>query len=193
MEKYESKQHRINRPVSQIYGVLSDFRNFTPIVQDKVDNWQATENSCSFRVQGIGMSLRIVDKEPGGFIKFTGDDGSPLDFTFWIQLKEVGPYDTRMRLVLHAELNMMMKMMIGSKLKDGIEQMAQQIAGAFNGVFPEGFNPAEYNMENFIPSDYLAGDAPIHTIPAESIDPEELPDELKDYPITFPDPSKPVS
>ncbi len=40
-----------------------------------------------------------------------------------------------MRLVLHAKLNMVMKMMIGSKLQQGLDQMAEQMARAFNGEF----------------------------------------------------------
>ena len=35
-----------------------------------------------------------------------------------------------MRLVLHIELNMMMKMMIGGKLQDAIDQIAEGIAKA---------------------------------------------------------------
>ena len=37
--------------------------------------------------------------------------GVPMDFAFWIQHHKVSDTDTRMRLVLHIELNMMMKMM----------------------------------------------------------------------------------
>ena len=48
-----------------------------------------------------------------------------MDFAFWLQLKEVAPYDTRMRLVLHIDLNMMMRMMIGSKIQGAIDQIAE--------------------------------------------------------------------
>lgn len=197
MEKYESNQQQIRRPASEIYAVLSDFTNFTPLVKDKVQDWQANENSCSFKVQGITMKLMIIDKEPYSFIKFTGEDGSPLDFTFWIQLKEIGPYDTRMRLVLHADLNMMMKMMIGSKLKEGINQMAEQIANAFNGIPPAGFDPSKFSPENFSMDDFLAeagipGQPHVETITAEEL-PDDVADELDGQPIIFPDPNKPVS
>lgn len=179
MEKYESKQHRINRPAEQVYGVLSDFRNFTPMVAGKVEGWQATEDTCSFKVQGMTVRLAIIDKQPGSFIKLTGKDGSPLDFTFWIQMKEVSPYDTRFRLVLHAELNMMMKMMLGSKLKEGVEQMAQHMADAFNGIVPEGFDR----------SGYMASGFPLDTPPAPPADYIEI----DDMNIPMPDPNKPVS
>ena len=122
MEKYESRQQQIRRPAEQIYSVISDFNNFTPVVQGHVEDWTADETSCSFKVKGMTMRLRMVDKVPNDYVKVTGDERSPLDFTFWIQLKQVGDYDTRMRLVLHAKLNMVMKMMIGSKLRGAFSQ-----------------------------------------------------------------------
>jgi len=59
-------------------------------------------------------------------------DGAPLDFNLWIQLKQVAPYDTRMKITVKAELNMMMKMLLKDKLQKGIDAMADQIAMAFN-------------------------------------------------------------
>lgn len=135
MEKYESKQHQIRRPAEQVYTIISDFRNFTPAVQGRVEDWHAEESECSFRVKGVSVRLRMVDKEPGNYVKISGDEHSPLDFTMWVQMKQVAEYDTRMRMVLHIKLNMVMKMMIGSKLQDGLDQMAEQMARAFNGEF----------------------------------------------------------
>ena len=134
MEKYESKQGRILRPASMVYDALSDFSRFTPILADKVEGWEATEDTCSFRVQGFTMNLRIVEREENKLIKITGDEGSPLDFTIWMQLAEAAPADTRIRLVLHAKLNMMMKMMIGKKLQSGLDQIVDKIAEAFNNA-----------------------------------------------------------
>lgn len=133
MEKYESKQQQIRRPASQVYAVISDFNNFTPLVQGHVEEWVADGDSCSFRLKGMTVRLYMVDKSPGEYVKVSGDERSPLDFTFWVQLKQVGEYDTRMRLILHAELNLMMKMTIGSRIQEGLNQIASRMAGAFNG------------------------------------------------------------
>ena len=130
MEKYESKQQQIRRTAEQIYSALSSFNNFTPIIQDRVEEWSADDNVCSFKVKGMPVRLRMVEREPNKTIKIQGDEGSPIDFTFWLQLKEVAPYDTRMRIVVHAELNMMMRMMIGKKLQGAVDQMAEAIAMA---------------------------------------------------------------
>lgn len=103
-------------------------------MQDKVEEWRADENSCSFKVKGFTVNLQIVAKEAPKYVKIqSGEGGVPIDFTFWIQLQPAGPYDTRMRLVLHAELNMMMRMMIGGKLQKALDQIAEAMAKAMNG------------------------------------------------------------
>ena len=132
MEKYESKQQQIRRSAEQIYSALASFNNFSPMIQGRVDDWSADDDVCSFKVKGMPVRLRMVEREPYKTIKIQGDDGTPIDFTFWLQLKEVAPYDTRMRIVVHAELNMMMRMMIGKKLQGAVDQMAEAIASALN-------------------------------------------------------------
>ena len=76
------------------------------------------------------MTDRVAPKH----VRIEGDGGGvPIDFSFWIQLQPVAEYDTRMRLVLHVELNMMMRMMIGGKLQKALDQIAEGIARAMNG------------------------------------------------------------
>lgn len=121
-------------PASRVYAVVSDFSNFTPILQDKVENWQADADTCSFTVKGIPARLRITERVENELVKVAGEDGSPVEFTFWIQLKQLEDNDTRMRLVLHANLNMMMKMMVGNKLQQAVDQIAEQVASTFNAM-----------------------------------------------------------
>ena len=135
MQEYTSRQQQIRRPAQQIYTVVSRFDNLTPAVADKVEEWQATEDTCSFKAKGFTVKLRMAEKEEPKLIKIVGDDGGvPMDFAFWLQLKEVAPDDTRMRLVLHIELNMMMRMMVGSKLQEAVDKIAEAIAQSFNAA-----------------------------------------------------------
>ena len=135
LEKYESKQQQVRKSAARIYPFISRFDMLTPALQDKVEEWRADENSCSFKVKGFNVALRIVERVENKHIKISGDDtaGSvPIDFSFWIQLHEVSENDTRMRLVLHAELNMMMRMMIGGKIQGGLDKAVEGLAMAFN-------------------------------------------------------------
>ena len=133
MQEYISKQHQILRPAEQIYALVSRFDNLTPPLADRVEEWQATEDRCSFKAKGFTVKLRMEERVEPKHVKIVGDEGGvPMDFAFWIQLHKVSETDTRMRLVLHIELNMMMKMMLGSKLQGAIDQIAEGIATAMN-------------------------------------------------------------
>lgn len=135
MQEYISKQQQILRPAEQIYAVISRFDNLTPAVADKVEEWQATEDTCSFKAKGFTVRLRMEEREEPVLVKIVGDDGGvPMDFAFWIQLHKVSESDTRLRLVLRIDLNMMMKMMVGNKLQGAIDQIAEGIAKAMNAA-----------------------------------------------------------
>ncbi len=79
------------------------------------------------------MALRIAEKVENKHVKIVADEGGvPIDFAFWIQLHQVDERDTRVRMVLHAELNMMMKMMVGGKIQSGLDQAVEGLATALN-------------------------------------------------------------
>lgn len=135
MQEYTSQQHQILRPAEQIYALISRFDNLTPAVADKVEEWQATEDTCSFKAKGFTVKLRMTERVEPKHVKIEGDEGGvPIDFAFWIQLHKVSETDTRLRLVLEVELNMMMKMMIGGKLQGVLDQIAEGIAKAMNAA-----------------------------------------------------------
>ena len=45
-----------------------------------------------------------------------------------------------------AELNFMMKMVLGSKLKEALDKMVTSLADASEGKMPEGFDPSQYGF-----------------------------------------------
>ena len=73
MQEYISKQQQVLRPAEQIYAVISRFDNLTPALADKVEEWQATEDSCSFKAKGFTVKLRMEEREPGKYVKVVGD------------------------------------------------------------------------------------------------------------------------
>ena len=133
MKEYISKQQQLLLPANQIFALISSFNNLTPAVADKVEDWQAMDDRCSFKVKGFTVMLKMEERVEPLRVKIVADEGCalPADFAFWIQLQPVSEYDTRFRLVLHVELNMMMKMMIGGKIQKGLDQAVDGIAASF--------------------------------------------------------------
>lgn len=140
--KYTSKQVQIAQRDEAIFRTLSSFENFTPILADKVEGWEATEETCKFKAKGFTVGLKMAEREPNKLIKVCADEaagGMPIPFTFWAQMKDTTPEDstdahTHMRIVLDIELNPMMKMFVGNKMQEAVDTIAEQIAHAFNNA-----------------------------------------------------------
>ena len=127
--KIESKIGKINGRAENAYNFLSNFNNFSRLVpQDKVKNWHSDENHCHFTVEGIGdAGLQIIEKTPFTLIKITGENGSKINFSFWIQLKEIETNDTRIKLTINADLNPMIKMMASKPLQNFVDTLIDQL------------------------------------------------------------------
>ena len=131
--KYESKITSAPCSAQQIYSVLSNLKNIERvrdlIPQDKVQEFETDTDFVRLKVDGLGQKIvfRIVDRIPGDTVKF-GVENLPVDGNFWIQIKQVAPHDSRIKLTLKAELPMMIAMMAGKKIQEGIDQAADMMA-----------------------------------------------------------------
>ncbi|MBR2168640.1 MAG: SRPBCC family protein [Paludibacteraceae bacterium] len=128
-QKYESKIQSIPAPVDKVYPVLSNMMNLERvrdlIPADKVQEMDLTEDAVKFKVDGLAqkVTIRIVDKIENDTIKF-GLDNMPVAGNFWIQLKEVAPNDTRVKLTVKADIPVFFRMMIEKKLQQGLDDAA---------------------------------------------------------------------
>ncbi len=131
--KYESKITSAPCSAQQIYRVLSNMENIERvreyIPQDKIQEMEVSPDCIRIKVDGLAqkITIAIVDRIENDTIKF-GAEGIPMDANFWIQLKELSPVDTRIRLTIKAEIPMMFKMMLNKKLQEGLDQAADMLA-----------------------------------------------------------------
>lgn len=141
IQKYVSEVRVIPHNQQIVFDYLSNFENLSAylnsgliekitkqVPQVKITNFESDRDSCKFNITGMGLAqIRIVEREPFKTIKVESSGGLPLSFTFWIQLLPETAYETKMRLTLHADLSMMIKMMVGDKLQEGINQLSQTL------------------------------------------------------------------
>lgn len=130
----ESKIGTIKKPEKEIFEYLINFKNFEKFIQpDKLKNWYAEEESCRFSVDMAGeIEMSIINKEPNKTIKISGQTkAQPIEFLFWIQLKEVAENNTKIKLTVRAELPMMVKMMAKKPLQEAIDALADRIGEIF--------------------------------------------------------------
>lgn len=131
--KYESKITSAPCSAAQIYRVLSNMENLERvrefIPQDKVQEMEVSADRVRLKVDGLAqkITIAIVDRIENDTVKF-GAEGIPMDANFWIQLKEVSPVDTRIKLTVKADIPFMFKMMVDKKLQQGLDQAAEMLA-----------------------------------------------------------------
>ena len=131
--KYESKITSAPCSAQQIYRVLSNLQNLERvkdlIPKDKVQEMDIESDRVRFKVDGLAqkITIAIVDRIENDTIKF-GAEGIPMDANFWIQMKEVSPTDTRLKLTVKADIPFMFKFMVEKKLQTGLDQAAEMLA-----------------------------------------------------------------
>jgi len=141
--KYVSDIKVIRNNQEIIFNYLSNFENLSKYVNEgllskmseqipqiKISNFESDSDSCRFQIAGMGLAeIRIIEREPHKTIKINSSGGIPVGITFWIQLLSVSDYETKLRLTLDADMSMMIKMMVNKKLEEGINQLAEMLAG----------------------------------------------------------------
>jgi len=131
--KYESKITSAPCSAKQIYAVLSNMQNLERvkdmIPQDKVQEMEIAPDRVRLKVDGLAqkITIAIVDRIENDTVKF-GAEGIPMNANFWIQMKELSPTDTRLKLTVKADIPMMFKFMIEKKLQQGLDQAAEMLA-----------------------------------------------------------------
>ena len=73
------------------------------------------------------------------------DDGAPFKFTLTLHFDPAtDPYKTDFQICLDADLNFMMKTLLGSKLKDGLDKIVDGLVAMSEGRMPEGVDPSMF-------------------------------------------------
>ena len=155
MTEYKSEVKKIFAPIERVYERLSDLNNLA-IIQQGLDNPEAMERikqqagdkvspeqleqiveklrSLQFDRDSVSgntpigtATLRIIEREPDKTIKFVAE-GMPVAANMWIQLLPQNESECAMRLTVKADLNFFIRQMVGKKLEQGVDGLAQMLA-----------------------------------------------------------------
>lgn len=137
MVQFESNVKQVPHSQERVYNKLSDLSNLNAVHEylslikeksdGKLEDLIFDQDSLTVKVQGISLTLRIVEREPLKCIKFEGEK-TPVPLNLWIQILPVGASDSKLKVTIRAEVNMFMKAMISKPLKEGVEKLADMLA-----------------------------------------------------------------
>ena len=137
MVQFESNVKHVPYSQGRVYGKLEDLNNLALLKErleqmreelgDKIQDVTFDRDSLTLTVQGMNVTLRIIEREPCKCIKFEGEK-SPIPMNLWIQILPVSEDQAKMKVTVRAEVNMFMKAMVSKPLQEGVEKLADMLA-----------------------------------------------------------------
>lgn len=139
----KSKKAVVSKAPYELYMLFVDMRNFVNFLpEDKKQGVTADYDSIHAEVQGFNIGLKVVERVPYSRIVFQ-DDGAPFTFELALFFDPASdPYKTDFQIILEAELNFMMKTLLGGKLKEALDKVVDALVAMSEGRMPEGFDPS---------------------------------------------------
>ena len=106
--------------------------------EDKKEGVTADYDSIKATVQGFTIGVKVTDRVPYSKIEFA-DDGAPFQFKLSMHFDPASdPYKTDFQIKLDADLNVMMKMLLGSKIQGALDKVVDSLVDLSEGRMPEG-------------------------------------------------------
>ena len=141
----KSKRAVVSKAPHELYMAFVDMRNFVQFLpEEKRQGVTADYDSIHAEVQGFNIGVKVCDRVPYSKIEYV-DDGAPFHFNVRLIFDAAAdPYKTDFQIVLDADLNFMMKTLLGSKLKEGLDKVVDGLVAMSEGRMPEGFDPSKY-------------------------------------------------
>ncbi|HOO19647.1 MAG TPA: SRPBCC domain-containing protein [Paludibacteraceae bacterium] len=139
MTNYESEVKTIFSNIQKVFNQLSDLTNLKSlldgnesVVKDKLKDLQFDADSFNFSIETFGkIGFRITERKPFEIVKFQSEY-FPVKTNVWIRLNQTAENETNMKLSIEADIPLMLKMMVDSKLKEMVNLMADTISSALN-------------------------------------------------------------
>ncbi len=118
---------------------FTDLRNFAQMVPaGKVQaEFEADYDHLTVMVQGFRIGVRVDDRQPYRLIRL-GSSESPVEFVGVLHFEpSLLPGRTDFWIDLDANLNFMMKTMLGGKLQQAIDKIVDGLVDASEGRMPQ--------------------------------------------------------
>ena len=139
MVNYKSKKAVVSKAPYELYMAFVDMRNFIQFLpEEKKADVTADYDSIHASVQGFNIGVRVTDRVPYSRIAFA-DDGAPFKFVLQMHFNPAAdPYKTDFQIELDADLNFMMKTLLGSKIQGALDKVVDSLVDVSEGRVPEG-------------------------------------------------------
>lgn len=137
MALYQSKTITVNKPFEEVYGKVSDLKNIEQfrdrIPKEYTVNFECDTDYVQFRVAPVGdLLLRIVER--GADKIKLNIEKLPFKAEMSMNIGNVSPSETNIQLVLDADIPFFVKHIVGNKLEEGMDKIADILTLSLNSL-----------------------------------------------------------
>ena len=128
----KSEKALVSSSLEEIITYLSDAQNLWDLMpQDKISDWKADTNECSFKVQGAIVITLIQDGKEENKLFLKSGEKSPFPFRLTVHLSPLEE-KTEGFIEFDGEVNMFLKMMVEKPLLALFNHMTQKLQEKFS-------------------------------------------------------------
>lgn len=130
--KINSQTVIVSAPQQEVFDFLKDANNLLHLLpQDKISDFKATTDECSFKVQG-GIIISLIHDGEEGTDKIFMKSGVKSPFPFRLTINTGNQSDkTEGRIEFDGEVNMFLKMMVEKPLTNLFNYMSNKLQEYF--------------------------------------------------------------
>ena len=120
----------IAQPVDQVFGFLSDLNNHQQLMPENIYNWSSTADEARFTIQNMAkLALKVSSRIENQEINIIPAEEAPFAIEMKWTTEKTGD-ETTAKLVVSAELNMMMKMLASGPLQKLVDHQTTALLKA---------------------------------------------------------------
>lgn len=131
MAHYTSKHGNVARRKEELYMAFCDLGNLTrmlPEEQKQQVSITADYDNLAMNIQGFTIAIRVSGRVPFSLIQLEDHD-APFHFGISLHFDDgLAPASTDFWVEVEADLNIMMKTMLGGKIKEGLDKLVDTIS-----------------------------------------------------------------
>jgi len=99
----------------------------------------ADYDHLSATIQNFTVGVKATGRQPYERIELSNAEGSPFAFSIILNFEDAGvPGKTDFSINVEADLNLVMKAMLGGRIKDGLDKIVDGVVDVSEGRVPEG-------------------------------------------------------
>ena len=133
---YESKHGVVAVPPEQLYMSFTDLRNLTQSMPEQYrGSVEADFDNLRATIQGFTIAVHVAERQPYSLLRIE-DSEAPFHFCITAHFDRAGS-GTDFSLEADADLNFMMKALLGNKIKDAMDKAVDGLVSVSMGKQPE--------------------------------------------------------